>query len=88
VHLYDNLSKALFEKDGPTIIPELVEGAQVMSVENVELDRSKLKADMVYRGPFGFVKRQEAVYDLEVQSGPDPDLLQGFGVYCKYICCI
>jgi hypothetical protein len=54
VHPFDNLSKALFEIDGAAIIPELVEGAQVVNTENVELDRSKLKADMVYRGPFGF----------------------------------
>jgi len=47
-HPFDNLVKELFGKDGAQIVPELVEGAQVVSAENVELDRSKLKADLVW----------------------------------------
>jgi hypothetical protein len=96
-HPFDNLSKALFGEDGAQIIPELIEGAQVVSAENVELDRSKLKADLVYRGPFGFTKRQPTVYDLEVQAGRDPDLIYRILLYlaalyehykCLIICVI
>lgn len=96
-HPFDNLVKALFGKDGAQIVPELVEGAQVSSAENVELDRSKLKADLIYRGPFGLTKRQEAVYDLEIQSGPDPNLIYRLLLYlaalyehykCLIICVI
>lgn len=96
-HPFDNLGKALFSLDGAQIIPELIEGAQVTSAENVELDRSKLKADLVYRGFYGFVKHQNAVFDLELQSGHDPDLTYRLLLYlaalyehyrCLIICVI
>jgi len=92
-HPFDNFVKALFSMDGAQIIPELIEGAQITSAENVELDRSKLKADLVYRGPYGLYKRQNAVYDLEVQAGHDPDLIYRLllylaALYERYRCLI
>ena len=92
-HPFDNLGKALFSMDGAQIIPELIEGAQITSVENVELDRSKLKADLIYRGFYGFVKHQKTVFDLELQSGHDPDLtyrllLYLAALYERYRCLI
>jgi predicted transposase YdaD len=96
-HPFDNLVKALFGEDGAQIVAELVEGAQVLSAENVELDRSKLKADVVYKGPYGLTKRQNAVYDFEFQAGPDTDLIYRLLLYlaalyehykCLIICVI
>jgi len=80
-HPFDNLVKALFGKDGAQIVPELIEGAEVTSAENVELDRSKLKADLIYRGPYGLYKRQDAVYDFEIQTGPDSNLIYRLLLY-------
>ena len=87
---FDNLVKALFGEDGAQIVPELIEGAQVLSAENVELDRSKLKADLIYRGPF---KNQKAVFDLEFQAGADPELIYRLllylaALYERYKCLI
>ena len=44
---YDNIVKALFGQDGIRIIPELVAGAEVLAAHNVEVDRSKIKVDLV-----------------------------------------
>lgn len=87
---FDNLVKALFGEDGAQIVPELIEGAQVLSAENVELDRSKLKADLIYRGPF---KSQNAVFDFEFQAGADPELIYRLllylaALYERYKCLI
>ena len=45
-----------------------VEETDVVSAENVELDRSKLKADLVFRT---FRKCRETIVDFELQAGPD-----------------
>ena len=92
-HPFDNFVKALFGEDGAQIVPELVEGAEVLSAENVELDRSKLKADVIYKGPYGITKRQNAVYDFEFQAGHDPDLIYRLllylaALYERYRCLI
>ncbi|HEY4032691.1 MAG TPA: hypothetical protein VGL94_01850 [Ktedonobacteraceae bacterium] len=65
---FDNVIKALFGVDATMMVPELVEGTDVVSAENVELDRSKLKADLVFRT---FRKRRETIVDFELQAGPD-----------------
>lgn len=54
------------------MVPELVEGTDVVIAENVELDRRKLKADLIFRT---FRKRRETVIDFELQAGPDPDMV-------------
>jgi len=69
---FDNVIKAMFGVDAATMVPQLVEGTDIVSAENVELDRSKLKADLIFRT---FRKRRETVIDFELQAGPDPDLI-------------
>lgn len=68
---FDNLVKALFGLDGAQIIPELVPGAQVVDAQNVEIDRSKLKADLVFKI---FYKGLLAILNLELQSSADPNI--------------
>lgn len=46
---YDNDTKALFGQDGARIVPELIAGAEVLAAHNVEVDRSKLKVDLVFQ---------------------------------------
>ena len=65
---FDNLTKALFGLDGAQIIPELVPGVQVEAAQNIEIDRSKLKADLVFKI---FYKGLLAILNLELQSGAD-----------------
>jgi len=69
---FDNVIKAAFGIDATTMVPELVEGVDVVSAENVELDRSKLKADLIFRT---YRKRRETVIDFELQAGPDRDMV-------------
>jgi predicted transposase YdaD len=58
--------------DAAMMVPEFVEGTDVVSAENIELDRSKLKADLIFRT---FRKRRETIIDFELQAGPDRDLI-------------
>ena len=67
-HLFDNLTKALFGLDGAKIIPELIPGVQVEAAYNIEIDRSKLKADLVFKILY---KGLLAILNLEMQSGKD-----------------
>jgi len=69
---FDNIIKAAFGIDAAVMVPELVEGVEVVMAENVELDRSKLKADLIFRT---YRKRRETVIDFELQAGPDRDMV-------------
>jgi hypothetical protein len=65
---YDNDTKALFGQDGARIIPELIAGAEVLTAQNVEVDRSKLKVDLVFQILYQGIL---AILNIELQSGPD-----------------
>ncbi len=67
-HPFDNLTKALFGLDGAKIIPELIPGVRVEAAQNIEIDRSKLKADLVFKI---WYKGLLAVLNLEMQSRED-----------------
>jgi predicted transposase YdaD len=69
---FDNIIKAAFGVDAAMMVPEFIEGTDVVSAENIELDRSKLKADLVFRT---YRKRRETIIDFELQAGPDPDMV-------------
>lgn len=65
---YDNEIKALFGLDAAHIIPELIAGAEVLTAQNVEVDRTKLKVDLVFRILYcGLL----AILNIELQSGPN-----------------
>jgi len=68
---YDNDTKALFGQDGARIIPELVAGAEVLAAYNVEVDRSKLKVDLVFQILYQGIL---AILNIELQSGPDSNM--------------
>ena len=70
-HPYDNLTKALFGLDGAQIIPQLLAGAEVLAAQNVEVDRSKLKVDLVFQILYQGVL---AILNIELQSGPDTNM--------------
>ncbi len=49
---YDNTLKVLFGDEAAQILPRLVPGTQVHEEKNIEIDRSQLKADLVYRAKY------------------------------------
>ena len=65
---FDNTLKALFGSEAKEIIPRLVPGTQVVDDKNVEIDRTLLKADLVYN-----VMRNGTphILDMELQTGAD-----------------
>jgi predicted transposase YdaD len=67
-HPFDNLTKGLFSRDGTEIIAELMPDFEVVSMQNIEIDRSKLKADLVF---LVYYKGKLAVLNLELQSQED-----------------
>jgi len=69
--LYDNDTKALFGQDGARIVPELIVGAEVLAAHNVEVDRSKLKVDLVFQILYQGIL---AILNIELQSGPDSNM--------------
>jgi predicted transposase YdaD len=65
-HPFDNLTKGLFGLDGAEIVSELMTGIKVIDAQNIEIDRSKLKADLVFKILY---KGQLAILNLELQTG-------------------
>jgi hypothetical protein len=66
--LYDRALKALMEDHAAEMLPELLPGAELVSIENTELNRPNLRADLVY-----FIRYQgePRILNLELQTGRD-----------------
>jgi predicted transposase YdaD len=67
-HPFDNLTKGLFGLDGGQIIEALMSNIKVIDATNIEIDRSKLRADLVFRI---FYCGLLAILNLELQSQED-----------------
>ncbi len=70
---YDNSLKALFGDEAPSIVSQLLAGAVVTGEKNVEIDRSKLKADLVYQMTYDGVP---AILNLELQTSAEQKIEQ------------
>ena len=46
---YDNMLKVLFGSEAGEILPRLIPGTVIHDEKNIEIDRSQLKADLVFR---------------------------------------
>lgn len=46
---YDSSIKGIFEKDAAAILPNLLEGVELIEVLDIEILRTPLRADRVYR---------------------------------------
>ncbi len=68
---FDNTLKALFGKEAKEIVPRLVPGTEVVDDKNIEIDRTILKADLVYN-----VMRNGTphILDMELQTGADSEI--------------
>src|SRR5712692_9205919 len=67
-HVYDNTLKALFGEEAAEIIPTLLPGATLVGECNIEIDRSKLQADLVYNI---LRKGQPHILNVELQTSSD-----------------
>jgi hypothetical protein len=67
-HPYDNLGKAIFAQDEHDTIPKLYKGIEVVDARNVEIDRSKLRADLIFKVLYCGIW---ALLNIELQSGSD-----------------
>ncbi len=70
---YDTFIKAFFRNEIGTLIPYVLKGATLDGTleeaeQNVEIDRSMLKADLAYRIKYHLL---QAILHIELQSGPD-----------------
>jgi hypothetical protein len=60
--LYDRALKGLMEDHAEEMLPELLPESQLISIENVEMNRSNIRADLVYRIIYRGEVRMRNVY--------------------------
>jgi len=70
---YDSLLKALFGKEASEIISTLLPGAELLGdprdeEQNIEIDRSMLKADLIFRIRY---QAELVILNLELETGAD-----------------
>jgi hypothetical protein len=65
---FDNTLKALFGNEAKEILPQLIPEAELIDDKNVEIDRTILKADLVYNILYN---REPHILDMELQTAAD-----------------
>jgi len=65
---YDSSLKALFGEEAAEILPHLIPGTELLHDHNIEIDRSQLKADLVYNTLY---KGLPHVLNMELQTDED-----------------
>ncbi len=68
---YDRALKSLLGDEAPEILPYLLQGVQFIGEENIEIDRSTLRADLVYNVLY---KDKPHILSLELQTTSDEDM--------------
>lgn len=68
---YDRALKALMDDHAAEIIPELIPGSQVIAEQNTEINRTNLRADLVYLITY---KGKAHTLNLELQTEMDTDM--------------
>ncbi|MDQ2885768.1 MAG: hypothetical protein M3Y39_06745 [Chloroflexota bacterium] len=68
---FDNTLKALFGKEAGEIVPRLVPGTEVIDDKNIEIDRTILKADLVYN-----IRKNGTphILNMELQTSADSEI--------------
>ncbi len=69
--IYDRALKALMEDHAAEMLPELLPRAELVSIENIELNRLNLRADLVY---FIKYRGEPRVLNLELQTERDSSM--------------
>ena len=83
---YDSRLKVLFGNEAGQILPRLVPGTRLLGEQNIEIDRSQLKADLVYTVMY---RGRRHILNVELQTKADKQmhyrLLQyHVGLHAKY----
>ncbi len=68
---YDRALKSLLGDEAPEILPYLLQSVKLIGEENVEIDRSTLRADLVYNVLY---KGKLHILSLELQTTSDDDM--------------
>ena len=79
---YDSSIKSIFEEDAATILPNLIEGVELIEALDVEILRTPLRADRVYRVRY---KGRPHTLHIEFQSGPDEEMAYRLADYHIYL---
>ncbi len=75
---YDSLVKHLFHSEADKIVPLLLQGAELVSHKNVEINRSTLRVDLALKIRY---KGELAILHIEAQSGEDEDMEKRMSIY-------
>lgn len=68
---YDSTLKALFSNEAAEILPRLLPHIELLGEQNIEIDRTTLKADLVY---FTHYKGQPHILNMELQTSADSQM--------------
>ncbi len=68
---YDCTLKALFGNEAVEILPILVPGTRMLHDHNIEIDRSQLKADLVYNVMY---RKLPHIFNMELQTDEDENM--------------
>ena len=75
---YDSSIKAILNEDAPAILPLLLPGVEVLEVLDVEILRSPMRADRVYRVLY---RGKPHIFHLEFQASRDDKMAFRLAVY-------
>src|SRR5436309_14569410 len=76
--IYDATLKSFFGDEIADILPALIPGAEFISECNIELDRTIIKPDLVYRGR---LQGELVIMNMELQSNEDTTMEQRLLLY-------
>ena len=76
--IYDATLKSFFGDEATDILPIMIPGAEFISECNVELDRTIIKPDLVFRGRY---YGELAIINMELQSNEDKTMEQRLLLY-------
>ncbi len=68
---YDRALKSLFGDEAAEILPRLIEGVELIGEQNIEIDRSTLRVDLVYNVMY---KGKPHIANMELQTGADSEM--------------
>jgi hypothetical protein len=75
---YDSLLKHLFRSEAGKIVPLLLQGAELVSDKNIEIDRSTLRVDLALKIRYW---REFAILHFEAQSDEDEHMEKRMSIY-------
>ena len=69
---YDSALKSLLGDEVAEILPNLLPGSEFIDDHNIEIDRTTLRADLVYNIRY---RGKPHILNMELQTGADKDIV-------------